>query len=73
MAEQVAREQRSYLLVSLLSEMGGYISLMLGISVLSVADLACKVLRCCRSVLHTAPRPDPGPIPAGMPAEAWAK
>ena len=41
--EERLDERRTYPLVSLLSEMGGYISLMLGVSVVSLADLAAEV------------------------------
>ena len=42
--EIVATERLSYLLPSLLSEMGGFISLMLGVSVLSVSELVTELL-----------------------------
>ena len=72
-AQQVARERRSYPPVSLVSEMGGYISLLLGVSVLSLADLAGEVLGWCRAALRTAPRPGgAGSIPTGAATQAWS-
>ncbi|KAF0311226.1 hypothetical protein FJT64_017936 [Amphibalanus amphitrite] len=56
--QQVAREQLSYHAVSLFSEMGGYISLLLGVSVVSVAELAAQGVGWCRRALR-APAPAP--------------
>ena len=44
LAEEVTTERRSYPLASLLSEMGGFVSLLLGVSVLSVADMLTELL-----------------------------
>ena len=43
--EMVMTERRSYRLPSLLSEMGGFISLMMGVSVLSVSDMLTGLLK----------------------------
>ncbi|XP_037079541.1 toll-like receptor 6, partial [Pollicipes pollicipes] len=42
--EEVATERRSYPPASLISEMGGYISLLLGVSVLSVGDVLSQIM-----------------------------
>ncbi|KAF0308180.1 hypothetical protein FJT64_020595 [Amphibalanus amphitrite] len=60
--QQVAREQLSYHAVSLFSEMGGYISLLLGVSVVSVAELAAQGVGWCRRALR-AETPAPSRAP----------
>ncbi|XP_037089634.1 uncharacterized protein LOC119109991 [Pollicipes pollicipes] len=57
--EEVATERRSYPLVSLVSGMGGYISLLLGVSVLSLVDLLAAGLRWCAAALRRRPASGP--------------
>ena len=49
--ERVNTERLSYRAVSMFSEMGGYISLLLGVSALSLADLAGQVVSWCRTAV----------------------
>ena len=44
LAEEITTERRSYPLSSMFSEMGGFVSLVLGVSVLSVADMLTEML-----------------------------
>ncbi|KAF0304661.1 hypothetical protein FJT64_002705 [Amphibalanus amphitrite] len=55
--EQMASERRSYPLISFASELGGYLSFVLGVSVMSMADLAGHLAawtRPGRAGIHTA-------------------
>ena len=49
--ERVNTERLSYRAVTMFSEMGGYISLLLGVSALSLADLVGHVFSWCRSAV----------------------
>ena len=67
-AEEVTTERRSYRLASLLSEMGGFVSLVLGVSVLSLADTLTEAVtktsrrraRAAAAAAADAPPPDTG-------------
>ena len=67
LAEEVTTERRSYPPSSLLSEMGGFVSLVLGVSVLSVIDMLTEMLT------KTERRGRPAPPPASAPAGAEDK
>ncbi|KAF0287856.1 hypothetical protein FJT64_013780 [Amphibalanus amphitrite] len=58
-AEEVSTERRSYRLPSLLSEMGGFVSLVLGVSVLSVVDTIIAAIA-GRGITQTAEPARPG-------------
>ncbi|KAF0302456.1 hypothetical protein FJT64_025441 [Amphibalanus amphitrite] len=55
-AEEVTTERRSYRLPSLLSEMGGFVSLVLGVSVLSVVDMITEAIARTRIMQATEPK-----------------
>ncbi|KAF0288566.1 Acid-sensing ion channel 1 [Amphibalanus amphitrite] len=55
-AEEVTTERRSYRLPSLLSEMGGFVSLVLGVSVLSVVDMVTEAIARRTSIQTNEPK-----------------